>query len=175
VQPIFGQGGSEPLDTPLERGPALKALRWAGCRNCLGESCTSFSGSLYLSRGGSFLLSAIGKVEQEKERGKTKLAEGVLRRFEQRYTEILDAGRKANPPPPREEKRRGRMKKGKVLSLVERLWKHREAVLRFMHDYRVPFSLDFHGPGKGTYRSPQNSKKPVFALQNRSTVSNIDY
>jgi hypothetical protein len=36
-------------------------------------------------------------------------------------------------------------------------------------------NLDFHGPGKGTYRSPQNSKKPVFALQNRSTVSNIDY
>jgi transposase len=89
-----------------------------------------------------FLLQVKGKVEQEKERGKTKLAEGVLRRFEQRYTEILDAGRKANPPPPREEKRRGRMKKGKVLSLVERLWKHREAVLRFMHDYRVPFSND---------------------------------
>ena len=62
MQPIFGQGGSEPLDTPIERGPALKALRWAGCRNCLGESCTSFSGSLYLSRGGSFLLSAIGRA-----------------------------------------------------------------------------------------------------------------
>ena len=35
-----------------------------------------------------------------------------------------------------------------------------------MQECRIPFvnwiSLDFHGPGKGTYRSPQNSKKPAF-------------
>ena len=38
--------------------------RWGGRENYLGESRTSASGSLYLSRGGSFLLSAIAEGTQ---------------------------------------------------------------------------------------------------------------
>jgi transposase len=59
-------------------------------------------------------------------------------KFEARYQELLEAGVKANPSPERTGKR-GRPKQTKGKNLVDRLDKYREAVLRFMHDFRVPF------------------------------------
>jgi transposase len=59
-------------------------------------------------------------------------------KFEVRYQELLEAGVKANPSPERTGKR-GRPKQTKGKNLVDRLDKYREAVLRFMHDFRVPF------------------------------------
>ena len=55
-----------------------------------------------------------------------------------RYQRLLEAGLAANPPPERTGKR-GRPKQTKGKNLVDRLEKYREAVLRFMHDFRVPF------------------------------------
>ncbi len=47
-------------------------------------------------------------------------------------------GLEANPPPERTGKR-GRPKQSKGKNLIDRLDKHREAVLRFMGDFKVPF------------------------------------
>jgi transposase len=51
---------------------------------------------------------------------------------------LVEAGLAANPPPERTGKR-GRPKQGKGKNLVDRLSKYRREVLRFMHDFRVPF------------------------------------
>lgn len=59
-------------------------------------------------------------------------------KFEARYQQLLEAGLEANPSPERTGKR-GRPKQSKGKNLVERLDKYQEAVLRFMHDFRVPF------------------------------------
>ena len=62
----------------------------------------------------------------------------VEREFEARYATLLAAGCAANPPPEPTGKR-GRPKRGKAGSLLERLREHREATLAFMDDFAVPF------------------------------------
>jgi len=70
------------------------------------------------------------------------LPESDLRAFEARYQRILDQGYAVHPLP-REPagalKKRGRRKKTKPRNLLERLDHHREKVLAFMYDFRVPF------------------------------------
>lgn len=79
-------------------------------------------------------------VDRAKQRGGDRLAAATVRRIEQRYAQLLHVGMRANPPPaPPERPRRGRKCKGKARSLVDRLWDNREHVLRFVHDFRVPF------------------------------------
>jgi transposase len=77
-------------------------------------------------------------VREEAASGGTHLAPERLERFERRYQELLKAGLEANPPPERTGKR-GRPKQTKGKNLVDRLSNHRREVLRFMHDFRVPF------------------------------------
>jgi transposase len=64
-----------------------------------------------------------------------------LERIHQLYDAIVCLGLEENPLPeihPLPGKR-GRRKKTKARNLVERFDKHREAVLRFIHDFKVPF------------------------------------
>ncbi len=57
------------------------------------------------------------------------------------YDAMIAQGLDANPlPDPPSAPRRGRPKKSKARNLVERLQTHREDVLRFLHDFRVPFT-----------------------------------
>jgi len=78
-------------------------------------------------------------VEAAKALGQTELAEAVVQDLEARYTALLGEGFALNPPPERSPKTRGRPKRGRVLALLDRLSGHREAALRFLHDFRVPF------------------------------------
>jgi len=85
------------------------------------------------------LLSEIKEaVREEAASGGTHLAREKVGKFEVRYQKLLRAGVEANPPPRRTGKK-GRPKQSKGKNLVDRLDKHREAVLRFMHDFRVTF------------------------------------
>ena len=77
-------------------------------------------------------------VRKEDACGGMHLAPEKIAKFEACYQGLLEDGLKANPPPKRTGKR-GRPKQSKGKNLVDRLDKHREAVLRFMHDFRVPF------------------------------------
>jgi transposase len=62
--------------------------------------------------------------------------------FEQRYDHLIAEGLKINPLPEREDgqaKKRGRVTKSPPRNLLERLRDHKEAVLAFMYDSKVPF------------------------------------
>jgi len=81
-----------------------------------------------------------GLVERAKQQGRDHLAAATVRKIEYHYARLVHIGMRANPPPsPPERPRRGRKKKGKARSLVDRLWDNRAHVLRFVHDFRVPF------------------------------------
>jgi transposase len=77
-------------------------------------------------------------VRKEAACGGTHLASERVEKFEARYQRLVEAGLKSNPPPERTGKR-GRPKQTKGRNLVDRLKKHRCEVLRFMHDFKVPF------------------------------------
>lgn len=85
------------------------------------------------------LLEIEESVRKEAARGGRQLLPERMQKFEARYQELLEAGLKANPPPPERTGKRGRPKQTKGKNLVDRLEKYREAVLRFMYDFRVPF------------------------------------
>ncbi len=74
--------------------------------------------------------------------GQTALSPEQLTHFETRYQTVLSAGYTANPPPvvePNAPKARGKPKQSPACNLLERLDKHRSAVLAFMYDFNVPF------------------------------------
>jgi transposase len=88
-----------------------------------------------------FLLSAKQLVAEAYQAGETELPIEYLARIHQVYDAIVCLGLEENPlpdihPPPG---KRGRRKKTKSRNLVERFDKHKAAVLRFIHDFKVPF------------------------------------
>ena len=77
-------------------------------------------------------------VDHARGQGLVELSAEVNRDFEVRYDAILQEGLKANPPPEATGKR-GRPKRGKAGSLVDRLRHHKGATLAFMQDFAIPF------------------------------------
>jgi transposase len=89
----------------------------------------------------SCLLSAKQLVAEAYQSGETELPDDYLARIHQLYDAIVYLGLAENPlpdyhPPPG---KRGRRKKTKARNLVERFDKHKAAILRFIHDFKVPF------------------------------------
>ncbi len=81
-------------------------------------------------------------VEVAQDSGHSALTAAQLQEFEQRYGLLLEQGFQANPPPvidPEAAKQRGRLKQHPARNLLNRLQAHQAAVLRFMHDFQVPF------------------------------------
>jgi len=86
------------------------------------------------------LLDMKAEVEQAKALGQHELAVLVLARLLRRYDEILAEGYQANPPPAAPKKRTGgRPKQSPARNLLDRLSGGKWAVLRFLHDFAVPF------------------------------------
>ncbi|MCL4494899.1 MAG: IS66 family transposase [Firmicutes bacterium] len=93
--------------------------------------------------------------------------------FIQEYRTILERGLAENPlrTAPDGVKRRGRVKQTKTRNLLDRLDQHQDAVLRFMTDFRVPYTnnqaeqdvrmMKVHQKISGTFRSMTGAK--VFA------------
>jgi hypothetical protein len=63
----------------------------------------------------------------------------VLTGYEAHYQQIIALGHRQNPPPTVRTGKRGPIKKTPAANLLGRLDCHREQVLRFAHDFRVPF------------------------------------
>ena len=81
-------------------------------------------------------------VATAKALGGDALAAQALGRFESRYTQIVDQGLLANPPPVAlagQLKKPGRVKQSPAKNLLDRLQAHRGSVLAFMYDFKVPF------------------------------------
>ena len=87
------------------------------------------------------LLGAKQLVADAYQAGETALSADYLERIHQLYDAIVCMGLHENPlpdthPPPG---KRGRRKKTKARNLVERFDQHKAAILRFIHDFKVPF------------------------------------
>jgi transposase len=81
-------------------------------------------------------------VETAKVNQASNLSSVQLTAFEQRYDVLIQQGFQANAPPQRPEdqpKKRGRIKQGPVRNLLDRFRDHKEAVLAYMYDFKVPF------------------------------------
>lgn len=73
------------------------------------------------------------------EKGLHSLSTRRLNSFRKQYDKILKIAREENPLPAQPEGKRGRKKKGKLLSLIDRLDKFREEICRFTNSFSVPF------------------------------------
>jgi transposase len=85
------------------------------------------------------------KVEQAKALGQNALDLRVLAGLLRRYEKILMEGYQANPPPPAPKKsehskrKPGRAKQNPARNLLDRFSQRKQAVLRFLYDFAVPF------------------------------------
>ena len=86
------------------------------------------------------LLDMKAQVERAKAEGKQEVDVLGRARLLRRYDEMLTEGYQANPAAPLPEKRtRGRPKQSPARNLLDRLSQGKWAVLRFLHDFAVPF------------------------------------
>ncbi len=90
----------------------------------------------------TLLIAIKDQVAVAKTAGQNTLTPEQLVDFEQRYQALIEAGLKANPPPPIDQfvpKKKGRPKQSPPKNLLDRLEANSAAVLAFMYDFRVPF------------------------------------
>lgn len=68
------------------------------------------------------------------------LAPDVITQFTQQYDALIEQGLALNPPPANPPpQKRGRPKQSPPKNLLDRLHKHRDETLAFLHDFRIPF------------------------------------
>jgi transposase len=81
-----------------------------------------------------------GAVDLARDAGQQGLPQEHLLEFEGRYRKLVAEGLETNPPnPPPPEPRKGKVKQSKAHNLLVRLSDYEADVLRFMHDFGVPF------------------------------------
>ena len=95
----------------------------------------------WASRFAWFLLATKRQVEQARLSGLKSLPKEKVAQVERLYDRLVAIAHQANPPPPGgwQQGKRGRPKKGKPRNLAERFQKHRQDVLAFVYDFKVPF------------------------------------
>jgi transposase len=88
------------------------------------------------------LLSIKEKVEAAKAKMQRALSRRQTNAFNQKYDKLIANGLRANPPPSEKTRKpgqRGRLKQSLARNFLLRLREHKQAVLAFMYDFKVPF------------------------------------
>ena len=88
----------------------------------------------------SFLFEIHQEREVRKCAGETAFTPTELAEYHARYDAIVDTGLAQNPLPERPPGKRGRIAKGKIRALLERLVRHRDDFLHFVRNWAVPFT-----------------------------------
>lgn len=78
-------------------------------------------------------------VKNEKEEEKTSLPQEIRDKIIKKYEKITNDALKSYPPP-KKLKKQGRPKQEKGKNLLDRLIRYQEETLRFIDDFRVPFT-----------------------------------
>ena len=79
------------------------------------------------------------RVEQAVNRGADHLRSDVQARLEEEYDRLVKRALRSNPRPNYPPGQKGRPRASPARNLGQRLRDHKDSVLRFMHDFRVPF------------------------------------
>jgi transposase len=87
----------------------------------------------------SLLTNMKEKVDTAKSLGQSTLSALQMAAFEQVYDQIVERGKRANPPPVRAPNQRGRLKQSPARNLLDRLKKYKAEVMAFVYDFAVPF------------------------------------
>lgn len=96
----------------------------------------------WASQMAAVLLEIKREVDAAKTAGRTSLLPDQVAHFEACYDDLITLGLRANPPPqpdPTQPKKRGRVKPSPANNLLDRLRNHKQGVLAFMVDFKVPF------------------------------------
>ena len=88
----------------------------------------------------SLLQEMVHTRHEAEQAGADALPPETVRAFRTRYDAILKQAAAKNPLPVRQPGQRGRVKRGKVRCLIDRLTAHRDEALLFLEDFRVPFT-----------------------------------
>lgn len=94
----------------------------------------------------------------------------MLENVDKQYDRILGRAFSRNPYRRQGARKRGRPKKGKILSLVERLRDLKDDVLRFFTDFRVPFS---NNVGEKSFRMSKVKMKVAGSFRSRDGGSDF--
>ncbi len=100
------------------------------------EAVAEGTGQGWAAELGEWFAIACAQTTDARDSGADRLRATVLAGLKDRYDRILAAGRAANPPPPCPPGRRPR--RSPAACLLGRLEGHRDEVLRFLEDLRVP-------------------------------------
>ena len=102
------------------------------------------------------LLEMFKAKEQAIAAGRSELTPEEKESFENRLDKGIAKGIKENPPPAPVPGKKGRPKKGKALSLFERLQKYKDALCLFARDFKVPFT---NNEAERTFRCAKSKLK----------------
>lgn len=95
---------------------------------------------MWAKRLSNLLLTMKSVKEKAIEQNQSSLKDSHISSLEREYDEIMDYANKECPPPDKTEPtKRGKPKKGKERSLIERLIKLKASVCLFIHNFAVPF------------------------------------
>jgi transposase len=154
AHPKRGEGGTRAMGVlPGFRGVAVhdgyQSFRVYECSHALCNAhhlreltALSEQGQEWAEQMKALLVQIKGAVDTARDAEQGCLPVGSLLSFERYYRKLVAEGFESNPPnppPPPGEPRRGKVKQSKVYNLLVRLRDYEEAVLRFMHDFGVPF------------------------------------
>jgi transposase len=78
-------------------------------------------------------------VDHARAQHQSALTPPVLAAFNERYEQTIQLGHVENPPPTNRTGRRGPIGRSKTANLHRRLDEDRELVMRFAHDFQIPF------------------------------------